>query len=587
MKTYQDIQKEIDEDFNAYLDTIINVDGDARKYFYWSIDYFKNIGGLSFQYFPLSAVQKSFINAKGKTFLKSTQVYFQVNRNSHRHDLTLYNITKFFVNKVENQTKRYEYVKEFIFWQILNELSLKKDSRISKNIVKIQKNNYLVTYIQYLVKYIKTPAFQSFKEYIKYVHTNKGEDLVKKLDELDREYIYDSKTGKEIKSIENNLNPDLRKKIENLYLLNKEEPKIQFVFSRNGGGEKEELRELLEIMGEEKTGKLYRGQANSSWNLDASITREPKYLNNEAKMYYDILSLKPDAFKNDTTVYERLITMQHFGMPTRLLDVTRNPLVAIFFACNNMERKDSDGVIFTFKPEKEEEFLNFEDEKLKGLGVLFNNVKETKEHTDFLSKNWFIKGVAKNQRINNQSGDFIFVGNGDNVKKDLHNLPKMSIIIDANTKEVLIEQLESLNIHGGAVYPDLTHMSNYIRNKYLNDKKANTVSKLIKETKPKEKEDKTPKKTTTKTEVTIKQFDFNKIKGKDRDTQLTLFSKYYNFDKDGLNKIIGDFLFSGTIPLRGEIKRISKENLSVFKDKVKIDLLIDKIITLAKIVGEK
>ena len=183
-------------------------------------------------------------------------------------------------------------------------------------------------------------------------------------------------------------------------------------------------------------------------------------------MYYDILSLKPDAFKNDPNVYDRLITMQHYGMPTRLLDVTRNPLVAIFFACNNLQSKDSDGVIFTFKPEKSK-FLNFEDERLKKLKILYDI--NSNESDEFLSGIWFFKGIAKNQRINNQSGDFIFAGNGDEAKQELHQLPKMSIIIDSKTKEVLIEQLASLNIHGGAVYPDLTHMSNYISEKYKND----------------------------------------------------------------------------------------------------------------------
>jgi hypothetical protein len=168
--------------------------------------------------------------------------------------------------------------------------------------------------------------------------------------------------------------------------------------------------------------------------------------------------------------------MQHFGMPTRLLDITRNPLVAIFFACNNLPEAKKDGIVFTFSTDKRE-VLNFEDEKLKCLRKLYsknnwNGDYDEKAADEFLTKVCFIKGVAKNQRINNQSGDFIFVGNGDSISKELRDLPCLSIIIDAPTKKVLLEQLESLNIHGGAVYPDLTHMSNYIRHKYLDKKQA-------------------------------------------------------------------------------------------------------------------
>ena len=585
MKTYENVQEQINADFDSYLSDLLKIDGVSRKYFYWSLDFFKTVDNLSFQYFPLTSEQKNEINKLGKNYFRDDSIFFQINKRSHRHDLLIRNIYKLFISSsASKKTSRYEYLKEFILWRVLEELPEK--SRVDHGIIKQQRKNYLITYIIFLINNNCIPSVDVFEDYIKYNLTNKGEELMKKLNELDREYIYDSKTGKEIKKTHQNLNPKLRKKIENLYVLKEEELKIQFVFSRNGGGEKEELRELLEIMGKEDTGKLYRGQANSFWNLDASITREPKYLQNEGDMYYDILSLKPDAFKNDITIYERLITMQHYGMPTRLLDVTRNPLVAIFFACNNMERRESDGVIFTFKPEKSK-FLNFEDKKLNDLSVLFNReeVDLTDKPSDFLSKIWFVKGVAKNQRINNQSGDFIFVGNGADIKQKLHELPKRSIIIDSDTKKVLIEQLESLNIHGGAVYPDLTHMSNYIRNKYLNEKKAplikpTFVAKKTKRTKPIKKSGKIDVK-----KDSIPSFDFEKIKNKNRSDQVNIFSEFYELDSAGLDKIIKEIGFTEKPPLRDEVIKIMTKK-PVLKDRAKlINELIEKIITLFKIIG--
>lgn len=570
IKTYKDIQDQIDIDFDNYLSVLLSVDNEPRKYFYWSLDYFRIIGGLSFQYFILSDNKKDEINILGNSHFESTDIYFQINKNSHRHDLLIKNFYKLFDSKVSDQTKRYEYIKEFIFWEILKALESKKI--VGSDIVKLQKNNYLITYITYLINNTSNPTFNPFKNYIKYNLTNKGEDLLKRLNELD-----DKGVG----------NEKLRKKIGNLYVLNSDESKIHFVFSRNGGGEKEELRELLEIMGKEDTGKLYRGQANSFWNLDASITREPKYLENEGNMYYDILSLKPDAFKNDTTVYEKLITMQHFGMPTRLLDVTRNPLVAIFFACNNMERKDNDGVIFTFKPEKSK-FLNFEDERLKYLKILYgiNDLKKNKESDEFLSDIWFLKGVAKNQRINNQSGDFIFAGNGDEAKQKLHQLVRMSIIIDSKTKEVLIEQLASLNIHGGAVYPDLTHMSNYISEKY---KKETSSIKQLESITPKMKRTKFPKKTdkTKSDKELIPSFDFKKIKDKDRASKLTTFAKHYDLNKVSLSNLIDNFLTIKKKPYGFEITEIANQKMSLLKEKEKINMILKDIIILAKLVEEK
>ena len=38
--------------------------------------------------------------------------------------------------------------------------------------------------------------------------------------------------------------------------------------------------------------------------------------------------------------------------------------------------------------------------------------------------------------------------------------------------------MESLNIHGGSVYPDLSHMSNYVKNKYAETSKQQGVKAL-------------------------------------------------------------------------------------------------------------
>jgi len=587
MKKYKEIQEQIDKDFKVYISDFFIIKGEARKYYYWTVDFFQTVGGIIFQHYNLSLNQKNSINNLGNDYFDSDEVQFYINKQSHRNDITIRFFFKLFLGENISQPKTmYEYIKEYILWDLLKNLktqiieSTEESTEELKNITKIikkQKANFLITYITYLCNEHSKPFHPFFSEdYINYLLTNQGEELSKKLDENSG---YD--------------NTELKDKLEKLFVQRKEESKIHFVFSRVGGGEKEELRELLEIMGKRETGNLYRGQANSSWNLDSSITREQKYLNNEAEMYYEILSLKPDAFQNDRTVYERLITMQHYGMPTRLLDITRNPLIAIFFACNNLECKEYDGIIHTFAPPKEKsDFLNFENKKLDYFEILFNpNYEVTKENeeNDFLAEIWFIKGVAKNLRINNQSGDFIFVGKGAEVKNNLHKLPKMTIMIDSHTKKVLLEQLESLNIHGGAVYPDLTHISNYILKKYSNGDSENIESDII-DNKRLGKETTAPEIRSNKIKkekVTIIAFDFNSIKNKNRKLQLKAFAKFYNLKVMGLTKLIDDFLFTKKNPFRDEVAKIMNENTSILKNKVKIDLITDKIITLAKMVGEE
>lgn len=428
----------------------------------------------------------------------------------------------------------------------------------------------MITYLHYLLEYSKRPTYNAFKGYIKYSLTNQGEDLYKKIREL------------EDKGVNNNL---LKTKIENLFVHKEEEPKLHFVFSRNGGEEKEELRELLDVMGREDTGKLYRGQADATWKLNASLTRELKYVKNESEMYYDILSLKPDAFVNDNSVYERLITMQHFGMPTRLMDITRNPLVAIFFACNNMSRHKSDGVVFTFAPQKKD-FLNFEDEKLDALKGLFDKSgkRNVAEDDEFLDEIWYIKGVAKNQRINNQSGDFIFVGKNDNINEQLHKLPALTIVIDAPTKKTLLEQLESLNIHGGAVYPDLTHMSNYIREKYVNESKLNTLKEFdidLSAFDDKKKGKSNSVNNRNNTPKTIKKlttdFDSNTFWTVSKNKKLKKFADTNKLKLEPLKEIIEDIIAFERQPIRSDVASIMNPSPRFTNYKKLVNPMIDKI----------
>jgi hypothetical protein len=97
-----------------------------------------------------------------------------------------------------------------------------------------------------------------------------------------------------------------------------------------------------------------------------SIFREklktPEVKNIEQEIYYRFLRRYPEEFVNMSNL-DVLTKMQHSGVPTRLLDVTTNPLVALFFSCySSSDDYAKDGFFYAFKADKSN-ILTFDSDK--------------------------------------------------------------------------------------------------------------------------------------------------------------------------------------------------------------------------------
>lgn len=83
----------------------------------------------------------------------------------------------------------------------------------------------------------------------------------------------------------------------------------------------------------------YRGHGNASYILSPSIFRKPVTRENEHLLLRELVAAHPEDFVADASALEMLVRMQHYSLPTRLLDVSMNPLVALYFACESVKRR--------------------------------------------------------------------------------------------------------------------------------------------------------------------------------------------------------------------------------------------------------
>ena len=82
---------------------------------------------------------------------------------------------------------------------------------------------------------------------------------------------------------------------------------------------------------------FYRGHSDKNYELKPSIYRNENFIKNEDKIYRETIAKVPYDFNGKSSI-ESLALMQHYGVPTRILDLTTNALVALYFACEESKK---------------------------------------------------------------------------------------------------------------------------------------------------------------------------------------------------------------------------------------------------------
>ena len=100
---------------------------------------------------------------------------------------------------------------------------------------------------------------------------------------------------------------------------------------------------------------LFRGHSDTNYTLLPTIARrrnmpcDVTIFNGERNLVELAKCKYPDVFQERMKPVEILALLQHYGIPTRLLDVTENALVALYFACCSNPEKDGEVFVFVNK----------------------------------------------------------------------------------------------------------------------------------------------------------------------------------------------------------------------------------------------
>lgn len=225
---------------------------------------------------------------------------------------------------------------------------------------------------------------------------------------------------------------------------------------------------------------LFRGQ-KEDWSLDCKLLRlvnDENFYKIEQQIFNQFKENHQSFYKTELNDWNLLSLGQHYGLPTRLIDWTTDPLIALWFAFEEEKNNENDRVVFGLVVE-EDSIVSFERDKLFGSRFIKIFQAQPIDQRVINQEAWFsiqppkIYGKGK-------GGDGLPNFNDYNTLSDDqilgYNLTKFRF--KNSLRQEILDEIDKAGINRMKIFPDLTGLCKMIEIKEIEKLKQNNETPI-------------------------------------------------------------------------------------------------------------
>jgi hypothetical protein len=233
--------------------------------------------------------------------------------------------------------------------------------------------------------------------------------------------------------------------------------------------------------GRHRSNYVYRGMADVNWEIKTSLIRlGGNYDKVERPLLRAFRKYAEPGWLPSDTVWMQMTVGQHHGLPTRLIDWTSSPQVAVHFATAEREHLDKDGVVWCVDVGEMRKHLPpilvsileneyavlFSIEMLEILSKISDLDQLGTQYGPFML---FFEPPSLDSRIVNQGGVMSVLPGSKLVPSEFlktHPSLYFRIIIPSKIKKEVRDKLDQANVNERMLFPGLDGLSQWLKRYY-------------------------------------------------------------------------------------------------------------------------